>query len=147
MTLAEASQWAQISSNVAQILLVVIAFAAAWFGYEQWQTFKRSELLKLLEKRHVREARHLLYKKLREQNPEPLWWQNDEILEKAASTVCASFDIVGLMATGRNRRFFTKHWAYGICWTYATLEQYINARNPTGYRYYRRLYEEARDSA
>jgi hypothetical protein len=138
MTLAEASQ-------LAPIALMIIAGTAAGVGYWQLQTFKRFELLKILEKQQVRDARRLLFQKLRDQKEEPLWWQNDVELEKAASTVCASFDIVGLMATGCNRRFFRKHWAYPICWTYKALEKYIDARNPTGYHGFRKLYKEARD--
>jgi hypothetical protein len=136
MTLTEASHWSLV------VVTVVVAGVAWW----QLQTFKRFELLKLLEDPWVRNARSLLYRELRgDKEPEPQWWSKNPRLERAASTVCASFDIVGLMATGRNRRFFRRYWAHSICWTYATLKEYIDARNPTGYHGYRRLYQEARD--
>jgi hypothetical protein len=130
--------------------LAIIAALAALVGYRQLQMSTRYELLKMLEQPHVRDARRLLYQKLRAQTPESRWWENkdnkdNDELERAASTVCSSFDIIGLMARGSNRRFFRRYWAYPICWTYKALEQYLDARNPTGYVGYRRLYKEASD--
>lgn len=73
-------------------------------------------------------------------------WKDDE-LEEVASTVCATFDLVGIMATGQNRSFFVREWSFSICWTYEKLKDYLHARrkgeqNP--YPGYRKLYEEAK---
>ena len=127
-----------------EIVLAGTAVVAAIVGYWHLQTFQRFELLKLLEDQNVRKARRVVYLKLHKQQPEDFdWWDKDEDLEEAASTVCASFDIVGLMASWPNRRFFRKHWAPNICWTYEALNQYIGHRS-NGYRGYLRLYEKAK---
>jgi hypothetical protein len=134
MTLVECSQ----------ILLTITAIVAAGVGIWQLRTPNRSECLRMLEDHTVRKARRLLYKKLRKETPSPSWWEADECLEEAASTVCASFDIVGLMATYGNQRVFAREWKNSICWTYAVLNKYIDKRNPGGYGGYRKLYEMAK---
>jgi len=135
--LEEAYYWSQI-------VLTGIAFVAAVGAYAQLQTFKRFELLKILEAQPVRNARRLLYHRLRQPKAPPAEWWTDDNLEEAASSVCASFDIVGLIARRRNWRFFTSEWAHPICWTYEVLEEYIRMRNPNGYHGYRDLYKAAK---
>ncbi|MGJ0454794.1 MAG: hypothetical protein ACR65T_16420 [Methylocystis sp.] len=130
---------------ISQILLLGVAFAAAIGAFIQITTFRRFELLKLLEEPRVREARRLIYKKKNQTNGEE-WWRED-CAERAAAIVCSSFDIVGFLATGPNRRFFARHWWYPICWTYEALEDYLNDRRagaPEVYEGYTRLYESAK---
>jgi hypothetical protein len=135
----------ECASYLSQVVLTGITAVAAYVAYHQVQTFKKFELLKILEDPRVRKARRLLYQKLRASaKHRKNWWQHDDKLEEAASTVCASFDIVGLMAKGCNRHFFRNEWAYNICWTYEVLGEYIKDRNPGGYRGYHQLYKEAR---
>jgi len=138
------ADWAHLS----ELVLAGTAVIAASVGYWQLQTFQRFELLKLLEDKNVREARRQVWLKLHKHQPKDFdWWDKEEYqeLESHASTVCASFDIVGLMASWPNRRFFIKHWAHGIRWTYKALEKYIDHRHSNGYRGYRRLYKKAKD--
>lgn len=128
---------------ISQIALTLIAALAAYGAYDQLKTIKKFEFLKILESENVREARRQLFMKLVRTSPAENWWDDDPETEKAASTVCASFDIVGIMARGTNRRFFTTEWARPIWWTYRVLEPYIAARNPDGYRGFRKLFQEA----
>jgi hypothetical protein len=68
------------------------------------------------------------------------------ILIIRASTVCATFDIVALMAKYGNYSFFSEQWAHSICWTYKVLKPYINYRrktNPRSYPNYSKLYNAA----
>jgi hypothetical protein len=127
-----------------QIALAVIALIAAIVAYWQLSTFKRFELLKILEALPVRKARSLLWHRWKKQPPTGDWWMNDgeSELEEAASLVCASFDIVAIIARGRNWKFFTKQWSHTICWTYELLEKYIEAR--AAYDGYSNLYESAK---
>jgi hypothetical protein len=138
MTLEQGYYWSQI------FLTFIVALAAIG-AYAQLQTYKRSELLKILEDTRVRKARRLLYLRLRiPKEPPQLWWESDDELEEAATMVCASYDIVGLIAKGRNRRFFIKEWSYNICWTYEILSEYLGARHPVAYHGYRKLYGHAK---
>jgi hypothetical protein len=137
MTLEHGYYWSQIA-------LTGIAFAAAVGAYVQLQTFKRFELLKILEAQAVRNARRILYHRVRQSKEPPADWWTDDTLEEAASSVCASFDIVGLIARHRNWRFFTREWAHPICWTYEALQEYIRMGNPDGYHGYHNLYKAAK---
>lgn len=128
---------------LSQIVLTVIAGLAAYGAYAQLQTMKKFEFLKILESENVREARRKLYFELVKNPPKSEWWWNDPDTEKAASTVCASFDIVGIMAQGQNWKFFTTEWSRPICWTYRVLEPYIAARSPGGYHGFRELFRDA----
>jgi hypothetical protein len=133
-----------------QIVLTVIAFGALLGAFLQIKTSNKFELLKILESPRIREARGLLWRKLRASNASSphMWWQYDEELEKAAATVCASFDIVGIVGRRWNRRFFTRNWAYPVCWTHEALEAYIKHRSEEqkaqAYEGYERLYKAAK---
>ena len=127
-----------------QIILTGIAGVAAIGAYLQIQASNKFEMLKILEAPRVRKARRLLYKKLVEGRAPTMWWKSDDDLEEAASTVCSSFDIVGIMAWKMNMKFFAREWAHPICWTRRVLEDYIEDRNKGGYRGYSVLYEAAR---
>jgi hypothetical protein len=137
----------------ATVGLALIALGAAVVAWVQLETAKRFEFLKVVEEPEIRKARRILYKRLRnpKRPPPSAWWESEDPdnveLEAAASDVCASFDIVGLMAKRQNRKFFVEEWRHPICWTYAVLEDYIKYRNPGGYRGYRSLYEEAQGRA
>jgi hypothetical protein len=120
---------------LSQIAVPIIAIFAACGVYHQIQTFKRYEALQFLEEDRVRSARALLFNNLiRQEQSSPTWWLEDDSLEQAASLVCASFDIVGLMSKGANWEFFGIEWANSICWTFEILESYIADRNPMRYR-------------
>jgi hypothetical protein len=140
MTVADVRDYAQI---VFVIIAFISAIVAAYVGIGQLRASNRYELLKLLESPDVRDARQLLYVKLRRNQPPVKWWENDDELDKAAATVCASFDIVALMARWRNRRFFCKEWGSSIIWAYEVLEEYIKSRHPGAYKNYRKLYTES----
>ncbi len=149
MTLAHYWSVMTLAYYWSQVALALIAFAAAIVAYEQVRTFKRFELLKMLEDPRIRKARRMLYQRLRVAKEPALqiWWEDDDDLEEAASTVCASFDIVGRMARGRNRRFIIRGWSYNICWTYEILDGYLCERqrnNPLAYDGYRKLYGDAK---
>ena len=140
-SLEQAYYWSQIG-------LTVIAFFAAIGAYAQLQTFKRFELLKVLEDPRVRKARRTLFKKMHATTASSTaWWDVDDELEEAASDICASYDVVGILAKRRNFHFFTKEWSHNICWTYETLEEYVTHRrsdNPIAYHGYRKLYKHAK---
>jgi hypothetical protein len=135
-------------SYISQVALAAIAFVAALLAYCQWQTFKRFELMKMIEDRRVRKARRLLYEKLRLKRQSRPWWKTDRELETAASTVCATYDIVGLTADWGNFRYFGKHWAHSIIWTYDALDTYLKDRresdNSEAYKGYCKLYKYAK---
>ena len=136
--------WLENVYWISQIGLVIIAAVAACVAYNQLSASNKFELLKVLETQNVRQARQFLFRKLHgPHDPPENWWVHDDKLEEAASTICASFDIVALMAFKKNRQFFAKKWAHPICWTYRDLAPYIQARNPSGYQDYHKLYQEA----
>ncbi len=127
---------------IAQIALALVAVAAAAIAALQIRTYRQYELFKLLEDSRTRAARRRLYHDRKTGD----WWKNDHALERAASLVCATYDIVGLMAKGKNRRFFETYWAYSICWTHAVLKGYlafIRKDNPEAYPHYEALYTAA----
>ncbi len=137
MTLEEAS-W------LAQIILMVIAVVAAAIAFYQVSTFKLFELLKFLEEERFRDARRVVYKHRKSRKN---WWDANDKLRAAASTVCASYDIVGHLARGGNRKFFKLYWAYSICWTHEALDGFLKARRktvPDAYHAYSELYKEAK---
>jgi hypothetical protein len=137
---------------LSQIILTGIVALAAIGTSTQLQTFKRFELMKYLEDPRIRKARRLLFYRLRspKEPPPARWWESDEELEEAAATVCSSYDIVGIMATGTNHKFFKKEWAYNICWTYDALSEYLRERhqaNQNLFHGYRELYDAAKPFA
>ncbi|MCK1386543.1 hypothetical protein [Bradyrhizobium sp. 21] len=145
MALVDAYYWSQIA-------LAVIAGLAAFGAYYQIQTFKRFELLKLLESPHVKLARQRLFladKTLRGVK----WWSFkdeafEEELEQSAAIVAGSFDLVGIVAKGSNRRFFRSHWGHSIRWTHEALEDFLEERrnqtggNPNAFAGYETLHKE-----
>jgi hypothetical protein len=148
--LEEAYYWSCLEQAYywSQIVLTVIALVAAIGAYVQLQTFKRFELLKVLEDPRVRKARRTLYRKMHATTKPPTaWWDADDELEEAASDICASYDVVGILAKRRNFCFFSKEWSHNIYWTYVTLEKYLDHRrsdNPRAYHGYRKLYKRAK---
>src|SRR5262245_56028487 len=98
---------------LSQIFLLVVGGAAAVVAYRQIQTFKRFEIFKFIEEERIRAARTLVYREIKVAKKD---WRDDPKLEDAASLVCASYDIMGIVAGWRNRRFFARFWGYSICW-------------------------------
>lgn len=132
---------------IAQILLTVIAIFAAAFAFHQTQTMRLSELLRMLESKEAREARAHIYRELVKNGPRAdNWWDSDINLEAAASLVCGTYDIVGILAKGENRTLITKYWSHSITWTFDALDAYIKQRrknDPLGYGEFGKLYKEA----
>ena len=139
---------------VSRFFLTVVATAAGIAAYWQIQTFKRFELMKMLESDRVKTARRALFASTKKRF-NGKWWnfddpQFDDQLEQAASVVCGAYDIVGIVAKGANRRFFRKHWGHGIRWTYQALEGFLEDRrtqpggNPDAYSGYELIYNEAK---
>jgi len=152
--LADMYYWAIIALPFAQIALPFIAVAAAFAAYRQIQTFKRFELMKMLESERVEEARRTLYIGTKKKKDKK-WWifdhpEFDNKLEQAAAIVCGSFDIVWITAGGGNRRFFKKYWAHSILWTHKALEDFLLDRrnpdhgNPKAFSGYEVLYRKAK---
>jgi hypothetical protein len=156
MTLQDTYYYSQVGVFLIQIVLLFIAVGAGIVGYLQLRASNRYELLKILEDRPVREARWLVWPELGEEEKrkklQPAWWgyPSHSDLEKAASLVCASFDIVALMAKYGNYRFFSREWANSICWTYEALQDYLAHRsknNQRSYPHYNELYKAAKKHA
>lgn len=141
--------------------LVAAAGLAAFFAWWQVRTFKKFELLKYIEGSEVRWARRKVYHEIRPKRGEK-WWNDVDSndlavkaealkMEEAAALVCASFDILGLVARRFwMRRFFAKYWANGIVRSYDILKPYVDHRRevqPSAYRFYIELYDQARPHA
>jgi len=144
MSLHDWADGSQIVIATAAALTFVVAFLAAGIAYRQWTTFKRFELLKMIENKENREARDMLNKHLFMITPLPEWWKYNDELERAASKVCATYDIVGLVSGRCDRVFFGKEWGHSIRWTHEVLNTYLGFRrnnNPLHYRNYDALYE------
>jgi hypothetical protein len=130
---------------LAQIILLFVAIVAAAAGFVQVRTIRLFELLKFLEESSVRDARRPIFKEVKLGDTEK-WWETNLKLDEAASTVCATYDIVSHLAMGKNRRFFVREWANSICWTHERLENFLKDRRrtvPSAYHAYSALYKEA----
>jgi len=129
---------------LSQIFLLLVAFGAAIVAYIQIQTFKRFEIFKFIEQPHIREARACVFRRIKLAKED---WRKSEALQDAAALVCASYDILGIVAGWWNRRFFARHWGYSICWTYEALDDFLKDRRksfPDAYRGYKCLYDQAK---
>jgi hypothetical protein len=106
-----------------------------------------------LEDPPIRRARGIVWSKIKEDPSKKTeqWWKTNPELEDAASTVCASYDIVARLIKGDKHltRFFATAWAHSICWTHETLDKFLDYRadptvntgaDPDAYSGYRRLY-------
>jgi hypothetical protein len=134
--------------TVPQWLVWSTALGAAFVAYRQYRSSKLFQLLQFLEKPEIWKARDRLYvEKEKGTTKKEKWWEQDHELRKAASDICASYDIVWRVAKGGHRRFFRRHWAYSICWTHETLQTFITARRNDGdkraYEGFDKLYREA----
>ena len=133
-------------AGASQAALLLVAIATAILAFVQLHSAKRFELLKLLEDSETREARHTLFHQVVKMKRTDRWWDAPG-LDKAAARVCASFDIIGIMAHGCNRRFFVREWAHGICWTHEALKPYLEDRrssDPRAYHGFHKLYGDAK---
>jgi len=129
-----------------QIILTIIAACAVVAGYIQLQTFKRFEILKILEDESTRRARLVVFREI-DQLKDAQWWHQHPQLEASAVIVCASYDLAGTVAKGQNRAFFAKYWGYSICESHEILERYLEHRrdkNPSTYPEYSALYRYVR---
>jgi hypothetical protein len=133
----------EVAYYISQIILTVIAGIAAAGAFLQLKASNKSEMLRLLEDPLIRKARGLLWQKLVLAPRPAKWWEFDTELEEAASTVCASFDILAITVGWFNKGYFVKNWAHPICWTHKVLQDYLEDRDPGGYQGYRALSEEA----
>jgi hypothetical protein len=131
---------------LAHILLLLVASVAAIFAFVHVRTFRLFELLRFLEDHRIREARRRVFRKVKKDD-QSKWWETDPELEEAAGTVCASYDIVAHLATGRIRKLFVREWANSICWSHERLETYLKERRinvPNAYHGYSELYRDAK---
>ena len=132
-----------------QICLTAIAFVAVFVAsigaFLQLQAVNLSDLVRRLEDPRIRQARRSIYLASNQRKNEP-WWRDDDLNEKA-NELCATFDILWITAKWGNKRFFTEHWAYTICWTYEALDGFLQERrgrgDPGAFYGYRKLYELA----
>jgi hypothetical protein len=129
----------------------------AWVAYSNLKTYKLFELIKSVEAPHVRQARHIVFHEIRPRKHEK-WWEDQkdgQRWEEAASTVCASYDVVAtigeyekrLWMLPRHYQFFARHYARSIIWAHDALENYLNHRReagPDAYRAFTRLADAAR---
>ena len=146
MSLHDWADGSQIVIACAAALTFGIAFLAAGIAYVQWRTFKRFELFKMIEDKENRAARDMLNKHLFMRTALPKWWEYNDELERAASKVCATYDILGLVS-GRDKKFFGREWGHSIRWTHEVLDAYLDYRrndNPLHYRNYDALYKVAK---
>jgi hypothetical protein len=132
---------------ISQLILTGIALVAAAGAVLQLKASNKSEMLKLLTDPPIRRARRLLWQRLVVSHPPAKWWDFDQEgfddeLEEAASTVCASFDVLAITVYRFNRGYFVRNWAHPICWTHKVLQPYLEHRGP-GYKGYRDLSEKA----
>ncbi|HEX3937303.1 MAG TPA: hypothetical protein VHX43_07335 [Xanthobacteraceae bacterium] len=136
---------------IAQIALALVAFVAAIAAFAQIRTFKLFEMLKFIESQQIRKSRRTVLNKIVLQKDEE-WW-NDAELEAAASDVCASYDILGLVI--ENDRLggygiFERYWARSIVDTHEALERFLvhrRERNTNAYRAFTRLADKVRPYA
>jgi hypothetical protein len=135
--------WLENASWAAQIVLAIIAVLAAIFAFAQIRAFKLFEMLKYIEAREVRKSRRIVLRKIFPRKDEE-WW-NDEELESAASDVCASYDILGLVIENDPRggyEIFEHYWARSILDTHVALEGFLRhrrLRNSNAYGAFTRL--------
>ena len=145
------NNWLENASWAAQIVLAVIALLAAIFAYAQVRAFKLFEMLKYIELQEVRKSRRIVLRKIFLRRDEE-WW-NDEELESAASDVCASYDILGLVIENDPRGgydLFERYWARSILDTHAVLEGFLHhrrLRNSNAYGAFTRLANRAKPYA
>jgi hypothetical protein len=93
-------EWLQRAYWLSQISLALVAICAAWIALNQVRALKLFELLKYVKDPHIIEARRIV---IREIGPKKdnRWWEEQRDgfrLNMAASTVCASYDLIGRMA-------------------------------------------------
>jgi hypothetical protein len=145
MSLHDWANGSQIVIACAAAFTFGIASLAAGIAYVQWRTFKRFELFKMIEDKENRAARDMLNKHLFMRTALPKWWKYNDELERAASKVCATYDILGLVGE-RDIEFFGREWGHSIRWTHEVLDTYLDYRrndNSLHYRNYDALYEVA----
>jgi hypothetical protein len=156
----QGSPWDQLSQRgywLSQIALLVFAVLAAIAAFRQVSATKLFEMLKFVEQEEFREARRIIYFEIRRQPPEAKWWEQKEHdrWEKAAAKVCASYDILGLVAkcnlAARLHRgigwFFIREWCNSIVNAHEALRPYLAYRRktrPNAYHGFTWLYDRAR---
>ncbi|MDB5691072.1 MAG: hypothetical protein JWO81_135 [Alphaproteobacteria bacterium] len=137
---------------IAQIVLAGIALAAAWLAYLHVRTFKLFEILKYIENDPIRDARRIVIQKIEGQGTAEWWLETNSKLEAAASKVCSTYDVVGLlvefetiklvMIRPRYWGLFEKYWAVSIYRTHEALRSFLAHRRltaPNAYEGYTRL--------
>jgi hypothetical protein len=144
---------------ISQVWIALVATAAARFAYIQIRAhnvqvrdYKLFEMLKYLESQDIRHSRRIVFRDIYPRKQEE-WWTND-VLESAASDVCASYDILGRMieadSSGEYRKFFARHWARSILDNHDALEGFLRFRRQRvsdAYSAFTRLADDARHRA
>ncbi len=144
---------------IAQILLFIVAGAAAYGGILQLQAYKLFEIIKFVDDKEFREARGVVVNEIGPVR-ETRWWEGGHEanhMRLAAYTVCSKYDSLQLLfefdAMDRllggagYKRFFVTNWSVSIIPTREALEGFIRWRregSPQAYIAYDRLYESAK---
>jgi hypothetical protein len=147
---------------ISQIVLAIVAIGAAVAAFVQIRTYKLFELLKYLESPEIRSARRTVIREIYLRRNED-WWtspKDGERLERAASDVCASYDILGRMIefdrlervypSGGYANFFRRHWARSIVDNHDALDRFLTyrrQRTSDAYSAFSRLANAARVQA
>jgi hypothetical protein len=114
---------AEISSWVSQIIVAVIALAAAAIAYRQVKAFGALELVKFMQQENVRTARWHVRTELAGK-PLAEWTGDDKV---KAATVCSSFDLMGFLLRKKlaPRKAYIKLYAATIQRTHNNLAEYL----------------------
>lgn len=131
----EVAYWiSQTAAAGLQLVLVAVAIWAGLAAYRQVNTFKLFEWLKYIQDDNFRSARRIV---IREISPimDTEWWQDDR-LEMAGATCCASYDILGRMLQFGGSQslvaFFIENWGDSIVRTWLILSPFIEHRRESG---------------
>jgi|SRR5580698_1971896 hypothetical protein len=140
----------EIGYWASQVGVIFVAIGAAIVAGAHVNLFQRFEILKYLQSAEIRAARGYLFEHSLKEKPYEAWTIDDKSM---AATVCASYDVVGLLLGNRwffaklRGRFFIREWAPSIVRTFEIIRPLILERrlaNGTGYwKHYEWLYNAA----
>jgi hypothetical protein len=122
---------------ISQVAVFGVACVAAMFAGMQLKTNRLFEILKFLQDDQAVAARRYIL--TRETFPDTAEaWEHDEELEKAASVICANYNIVGLVLRqtrllvgfpGSISHTIVRSWAWSIVACYRRLRPLIELRS------------------
>ena len=118
--------WLENLYWISQTVLAAVALITVLFAAAQIRAFKLFEMLRYVESEQIRQSRRVVLRDIYPQKDEE-WWAN-EILEAAASDVCASYDILGIIIESEplgGYGLFERYWARSIVDTHTALEGFL----------------------